>query len=377
MSRWPQATLGDVAVARPGNGKIIKGTLPTENDGKLFPAYSATGQDVFSAEYDHEGDGIVVSAVGARCGKCFLASGRWRAIANTHVLLPRKDKISHRFLWYLINNEDFWIKGGSAQPFVKIMDSLRNVIPLPPLAEQERIIGVLDQAEVLRHLRTEADDRTEQARQAIFAEMFGDPLLNARWPIQALGEICGKGGIKAGPFGSSIKKDSYTMAGPRVYGQEQVIAGDFSVGDYHISDEKFAEMQAYAVQPGDVLISLVGTIGRAVVVPPGIEPGIINPRLLRIRSPEAVISPEFLVAILTSQSAVKFFANIAGGITMGVLNATLVKELRIIVPPFNLQEKYAARVAEIRSLEAMQTDSRKRLADLFQSLRQRAFQGEL
>jgi len=142
MKRWPQVALGDVIIAKPGNGKIIKGTLPSVNSGSLYPAYSATGQDVFSDEYDHEGDGIIVSAVGARCGKCFQASGRWRAIANTHVLLPRKDKVLTRFLWYLINNEDFWVKGGTAQPFVKMTDSLRETIPLPPLAEQDRLVQI-------------------------------------------------------------------------------------------------------------------------------------------------------------------------------------------------------------------------------------------
>ena len=378
MSGWPQATLGDVAVAKPGNGKIIKGTLPTEDDGRLFPAYSATGQDVFSEEYDHEGDGIVVSAVGARCGKCFFATGRWRAIANTHVLLPRKDKVLPRFLWYLINDENFWVKGGTAQPFVRVNDSLKNAIPLPPLPEQERMVQILDEAEALSRLRAQADVRTNQVRFAIFIAMFGDPLRNgSKWPIRSLGEICGPSGIKAGPFGSSLKKESYTSAGPRVYGQEQVIAGDFGIGDYHISDEKFAEMQAYSVRAGDVLVSLVGTIGRAVVVPEGIEPGIINPRLLRIRPPAGLVSPDFLVAILTSPSAIKFFATVAGGITMGVLNATLLKELRVIVPPIHLQEEYSARVAEIRQLEAAQATSRKRLDELFQSLLHRAFQGEL
>jgi type I restriction enzyme M protein len=143
-SAWPLVPLGSVATSKGGNNKVIKGTLATENDGRLFPAYSATGQDVFSPEYDYDGDGVVISAVGARCGKCFLATGRWQAIANTHVLVPNHSMILTKYLFLLVNNEDFWVKGGAAQPFVKIAASLDLQIPLPPLDVQKEIVAEID-----------------------------------------------------------------------------------------------------------------------------------------------------------------------------------------------------------------------------------------
>jgi len=135
--------LGEIVTAKSGNGKI-KGKLQTENNGLLFPAFSATGQDVFSESYDYEEPGIVISAVGARCGKCFLANGRWSAIANTHVLLPKKEKALAKYVWLIVNDESFWIRGGVAQPFVKVGDSLKKKIPLPPLEIQEQIVAELD-----------------------------------------------------------------------------------------------------------------------------------------------------------------------------------------------------------------------------------------
>ncbi len=84
--------LDRVARHHSGNSKLIKGKLhdaPAEN---LFPAFSATGQDVWRDAFDREGDAIIISAVGARCGKCFLARGRWSAIANTHVVWPDPNK---------------------------------------------------------------------------------------------------------------------------------------------------------------------------------------------------------------------------------------------------------------------------------------------
>ena len=62
---------------------------------------------------------------------------------------------------------------------------------------------------------------------------------------------------------------------------------------------------------------------------------------------------------------------------MGVLNAGLLKRLDVPLPPLVLQKEFAARVTEIRAMQADQSASRKRLDDLFQSLLHRAFEGEL
>jgi type I restriction enzyme S subunit len=62
--------------------------------------------------------------------------------------------------------------------------------------------------------------------------MFGDPATNPKeWQIVEMPDVVsGKDGIKAGPFGSSLKKEDYTSTGYRIYGQEQVIAGRFDIG---------------------------------------------------------------------------------------------------------------------------------------------------
>lgn len=373
MTQWPRQRLGQLISLEYGKSLPEVYRDPTGN----FIVAGSNGPQGFHSQALVKAPGIVIGRKGSAGQINWYDKDFW-PIDTTYYVAP-KTVFNYRWLFYCLSTVHLPdLATATGVPGLNRNDVYEIELVVPPLTEQERLVRILDEAEALRRLRTEADERTNQVRLALFSEMFGDPLGDGiRWPICSLEEICGPGGIKAGPFGSSLKKDSYTARGPRVYGQEQVIAGDFQIGDYHISDEKFSEMQTYAVQPGDVLLSLVGTIGRAIVVPKRIEPGIINPRLLRIRPPKETISPEFLVGILTSPSAAKFFANIAGGITMGVLNATLVKDLRIIVPPFDLQQKYSARVAEIRALETAQGGSRERLHNVFQCLLHCAFQGEL
>lgn len=351
MSKWPLTTLGEVAIAKPGNGKVIKGTLPTENNGRLFPAYSATGQDVFSEEYDHEGDGIVVSAVGARCGKCFLASGRWRAIANTHVLLPRKGKISARFLWYLVNDENFWVKGGTAQPFVKITDSLRNSFPLPPLAEQERLVRLLDESEALRRLRTQADERTNEVLAAIYHAQFGHPVGNPkRWPMRKLVDLCFP---KQWP---TISQEELTESGFPVYG------ANGRIGFYH----------SYNHEHPTVLITCRGaTCGTINVCEPK---SYVTGNSMALDDPdESAITREFLEWTLR----VRGMNDTITGAAQPQITRKNLEVVSIPTPPIGLQEAFGQQVAEIRALQAAQAASRKRLDDLFQSLLHRAFQGEL
>jgi type I restriction enzyme S subunit len=124
-------------------GTLIKGACADEQMEHLFPGFSASGQNVWLEEYTYDCAAIVLSAVGARCGKTFKADGRWGVVANTHCIFPLPNA-DRDFLWYLTNQEDWWEKGGSAQPFVKVSETLARPWVFPPLSEQHAIASFLD-----------------------------------------------------------------------------------------------------------------------------------------------------------------------------------------------------------------------------------------
>ena len=142
-SNWCWVRLISLVKHQSGNSKLIKGKLPSEKKEGLFDGYSASGQDVYCSNYEHEGDAVIVSAVGARCGKAFLAKGKWSAIANTHIIYPTKG-IDIKFLFYRMNDEKWWVRSGSAQPFVVVKETLERPFALPPIGEQKRIVEVIE-----------------------------------------------------------------------------------------------------------------------------------------------------------------------------------------------------------------------------------------
>lgn len=204
------------------------------------------------------------------------------------------------------------------------------------IAEQEKLLALL------------AEKRQATISHAVTKGLNPDaPMKDSG--VEWLGEVPGHWDIKrvkhlvresiAGPYGSSLTKSMYTTSGYRVYGQQQVIPNDFSVGDYYISEEQFSEMSRYEVKPDDVLISVMGTIGRAAVVPPQAEAGIINPRLVLYRVMEQLIFPGYFKAFINNPTSQRYFSLAAQGTTMEGLNMGSIGNLYIALPPLQEQQE--------------------------------------
>lgn len=146
---WDVVRLGEVSSIDWGNTSLTKSLYKEYG----YSAFSATGMDGFLDFFEHECEAVIVSAIGARCGKCFYASGKWTAIKNTIVVKANK-LANNLFLYFYLDDENKWPRSGSGQPFISLGKAKQIPIPLPPLPEQQAI------AEVLATIQ-EAKEKTE------------------------------------------------------------------------------------------------------------------------------------------------------------------------------------------------------------------------
>ena len=173
---WVEVLASELFPTRSGNSKLIKGKLHSEPAEGLYPGYSAAGQDVWLDAWEHEGTAIILSAVGARCGKAFLASGKWSAIANTHIVWVLPEITVPEFAMLHLNNESFWVRSGGAQPFVKVTETLGRLFPLPPLAEQRRIVAKVDALMALCDWLEASLDLTAATRRRLLNALLAEAL---------------------------------------------------------------------------------------------------------------------------------------------------------------------------------------------------------
>lgn len=133
---WVEAVeLGDLARVDWGDTSATKSIYVAAG----YTAFSAAGPDGFVENYDFDEEGIVLSAIGARCGKCFPARGKWKAIKNTITITAiDQSRIKPSVLFRMINRDaSFWGSHGGAQPFVTLGKARKIRLSIPrPRAQQ-------------------------------------------------------------------------------------------------------------------------------------------------------------------------------------------------------------------------------------------------
>lgn len=328
------------------NAAIKNTASPIPKEG-WYPAYSASGQDVWLPEYRYSGKGIVVSAVGARCGKCFQADGKWNVTANTHVLLVDESIADYKYCWYLLNNENWWIKSGSGQPFVKIKDSLNRSILLPDLSTQQHIATILDKISEGIALCRKMMDELDLMVKAKFGEMFGDMLLNSKhWSectLESLADIVS--GITKG----RKTKDENLIEVPYM-AVSNVKDGHIDWRTVKTIMATTQEINQYRLQSDDVLMTEGGDpdkVGRGAIIKNPPENCIHQNHIFRVRLNEKVILPTFFAEYLQHQKAKRYFLGCAKQTTgIASINMRQLKAMPVLLPPIELQEQFATFVSK-------------------------------
>ena len=367
-------TLDEVASIEFGT-RVVKSKVA----GTQYPVYGGGGETFRIDSYNRENRVVVGRfALSKQCtrfvsGKFFLNdSGLTVKTKDETVLI--QDLLDKLILYS--NDLIYNLARGAGQKNLNINDFKELKISFPlNIEEQQRIVKILDKAEEIRIKKKLANEKLDEFLKSTFIDMFGDPVTNPNWSVSTIKEVAekDKSAIKAGPFGSALKKEYYTDSGYKIYGQEQVISGDINYGDYYIDEKIFNKLRNCEIKENDVLISLVGSYGRILIVPKEFQKGIINPRLMKITFDKSKINTLFFKYFFSSESLQKLLCDNTHGGTMGILNTSIVKALKIIVPPIDLQNQFAQIVQKVEAQKEKNQKVIEQMDNLFNSLMQQAF----
>jgi type I restriction enzyme, S subunit len=287
----------------------------------------------------HKGD-ILFAMIGTIGNPVIVNTEIEFSIKNVALFKPSSNEVlTEYFFWLLqsppITEQLVALTQGGIQKFISLA-ALRNLrIPLPSLSLQKRIAAILkEQITAVERARAAAKTQLKAAKElagSYLREVFNNPEAE-HWQARHLSELASpkKYSIKRGPFGGHLKKEIFVSSGFKVYEQGNAIKNDFSLGTYYITDQKYAELEAFKVQPGDVIISCSGTIGKAAVVPDDAEAGIINQALLKV-SLNGLILPKFFKLLFESDHIRKQLQKLSYG--SGLENVASVGQLKLVTFP--------------------------------------------
>lgn len=333
----------------------------------------------------HEEDILLVKD-GATTGKVSFVGSDFpfkKSAINEHVFRIELDKnvaFSKYVFWYLasaIGNaqimKDFRgaTVGGISRDFAS-----KVFVPLPAIEDQKKIAYILDNAYSLRRKRWESMQLLEEYVQAVFMEMFGDSK-SKRWPKRKLAELAreGKGSMRTGPFGSDLKHSEFVDEGVAVIGIDNAVKNRFSWDERrYITYEKYENLKRYTVHPRDVLVTIMGTVGRSAVVPDDVPLAINTKHLVALSLNESVANAQFIAYSIHSDPKILHQIDSKGrGAIMTGLNLGIIKNLEINLPPIELQNDFERIYKTKENLREKMLMQEVEIENQFNALMQKAF----
>ena len=302
-------------------------------------------------------------------------------IASTgfSVLRANPKLVNPKFLFYRTQHRDFidyLVSKCTGQSYPAVSDEIiRNApISLPPLSEQERIVEILEEANRIRRLRKEANQKAEKIIPALFLKMFGDPETNPKgWKIQHIKDV-----VLSTDYATSSKASSDGLGLPIIRMGNIDYEGRLDLKDLKYIQLEHAEIERLSLKAGDILFNRTNSkelVGKTGLWDGGIE-AVPASYFIRVRVNPDIITPCFLWVFMNSNHMKKLlFSTARGAIGQANINSRELKDFSIFIPLIDKQKLFENMLEKIKRLIHHQSESLLKSENLFSMLLMQSFSG--
>lgn len=342
-----------------------------ENPNGKYPFFTCSKNHTYIDEYAFDGESVLVAGNGDLNVKYY--NGKFNAYQRTYVI-QANENLNGKFLYYFLDSYVEKLREqsiGGVIKYIKLGNLTDAEIPLPNLATQQRIAAILDQADAIIQNNRAIVQKYDALTQSLFLDMFGDPVKNEKgWEKIKLGDLSQ---ISSGSTPSRLNDNYFSGNIPWVKTGE--VNGKIILDtEEKITKEALENSSCKLYPKGSLIIAMYGqgkTRGQIGFL--GIDA--TTNQACAVIPPSEKINFNYLFKLLKLNY--EDLRSLGRGGNQPNLNSGLIKSYEVINPPITLQNQFAER---IQAIEAQKEQAQLELAkseELFQSLLQRAFNGEL
>ena len=338
---WEYKKLNEVC--EKGSSNIVISKL-TDNDGD-YPLYGASGLVKHIDFYHQDKPYIGIVKDGAGVGRVNIYPAYSSLVGTMQYIFPKKDCLLNFIKYFLVKLDLSHCVSGATIPHIYFKDYGKDLIPVPSLEIQEKIVSELDKINELIRLKKEQLKDYDNLAQSIFYEIFGDPVENEKgWEVKKLGEVCIT--ITDGDHMPPPKSESgipfLTISDINKETRELDFSNTYFVPiEYYnnLKEERKAKLN-------DLLYTVTGSYGIPVIVKDERQ-FCFQRHIALIRPQKEVLSTYFLCYWVLSAAVKSIADKVATGIAQKTVGLNSIRKFEIILPPLPLQHLFAQRIEQI------------------------------
>ncbi|OBX56691.1 hypothetical protein A9Z64_05745 [Moraxella osloensis] len=385
MSEWKTNKLSEVAKVVTGktpstsNSAYFGGNIPFVspadlNEGVLQETKTYLTELGAEQVYLVPKDTVLVSCIG-NLGKLAITNQEVCFNQQINGLIFDQTKIYPKYGFYAAQTFKPQLEKASSSTTLPIVNKSRFseiLISYPPLSEQKRIADILDKADELRQKRQQSIEKLDELLQATFIDMFGDPVTNPKgWKVKKLADL---GSIATGNTPPRANPENYGNFMEWIKSDNLNHSFDYATKATEYLSEIGAK-KARVVPSGTILVTCIAgsfdCIGNLAIV----DREVAFNQQINSLTPNDENDTLFLYYLLKISKHIIQSSSTKS--MKGMISKSKFSEITLPIPPFEEQIKFSKVFENFNSLKKTALSQLEHQENLFQSLQQRAFKGEL